>query len=59
MLETILRAGLEGLIRGIEIQRGEAVPQEEIDAAFTALARNPPRKARLPDDFPKLPERND
>ncbi|MEM1415950.1 MAG: hypothetical protein AAGH15_13665 [Myxococcota bacterium] len=56
MLEVILRAALPGIIEGIEIARGEAVPEEEVQAALRALATNPPRKARLPDDFPEPPE---
>ena len=58
MLERILRAAFDGIISGVEIVRGGPIPQEEIDAAFAARARNPPRKARLPDDFPPLPERD-
>ena len=52
MLVAILRAVTEGVIRGVEAHRGEAMSEEEIRAAFSELARNPPRLATLPDDFP-------
>lgn len=52
VLESILRAAFEGVIRGVQIERGEEVPQEEIDEAFRGLAANPPPKHELPADFP-------